>query len=318
MTQDELILGARGSMLSKAQVRLVESALRDAGLFKSIATEFIQTKGDVDARPIVELGSKGIFTADIEAALKRGAIHAAVHSLKDLPIDETKADGSEELTICAVLERAPVNDVLVSRFGQTLEALPHGARIGTSSTRRAAELLRRRPDLVAVPIRGNVDTRINKVLELGQFDATILAKAGLVRLGKEEHISETIPLDIMLSAPAQGAIAVQCLANYAHKAQLERVNHEPTALSVRAERAFLLGLGGGCSLPISAYAHLNASKLHLWTRVVESSGQAMIEQKQSVSVNESEGPKRLQKAHELGLRMAERAISLGAHKLMGL
>jgi hydroxymethylbilane synthase len=282
-----------------------------------IKTEFIQTKGDTDARPLVELGSRGIFTADIEAALRQGTIHVAVHSLKDLPIDELSSDTSSDLMICAVLERAPVNDVFVSRQNLTLKAMPGSATIGTSSARRTAELLRQRPDLRALPIRGNVDTRVSKVTELGQYDGVILAKAGLVRLQKEHYISETIPLEHMLPAPAQGAVALQCLKSFEHSKTLSGINHEATWLSVQAERAFLSGLGGGCSLPICAYANVSGHTMFLWTRVLERSGQAMIEQKQSITIDESDADKRVNSARNFGLKMAEKAVRLGALKLLG-
>jgi hydroxymethylbilane synthase len=221
--------------LARWQTDFVASALHAAwpGLQTEVAV--YTTKGDRElSRPLPEIGGKGLFTAEIEAALRSDDIDLAVHSFKDLPIAE-----NEGLTIGAVLERADARDVLVSRHDLPLEELPPNPRIGTSSPRRAAQVLAARPDAHILPIRGNVDTRLHKAVS-DDYDAVVLASAGLARLGLEEHITQQLSLDIMLPAPAQGALAVQCRADdETTLTLLRRIHHQPTWAAVTAERAFL-------------------------------------------------------------------------------
>lgn len=212
----------------------------------------ITTKGDRDlTTALPEIGGKGLFTYELGQALRDGRVHAAVHSLKDLPTEE-----SPGLIIGAIPQRADVRDVLVSPAGFTLDELPAGAVVGTSSVRRQAQILAYRPDLRIQPIRGNIDTRIRKVQE-GQYDAILLAAAGIIRLGLQEHITQYLPLDVMLPAPGQGALGIQCREDDEETLRLLRAIEKPeTRQTTTAERAFLSGLGGGCSLPVGALADI--------------------------------------------------------------
>jgi hydroxymethylbilane synthase len=254
------------------------------------------TRGDRElSRPLPSIGGKGLFTAEIEAALRAGEIDLAVHSLKDLPVEE-----SEGLVIGAVLERADFHDVLVSRHNLPLADLPPQPRIGTSSPRRAAQILAARPDAQIVPIRGNVDTRLRKAAS-DEYDAIVLAAAGLARLGLEEHVTQRLPLDVMLPAPGQGALAAQCRADdEAILALLRPIHHRPTWAAVTAERAFLDGLGGGCAVPVAAYAAYHEGELALRGLIATPDG------KQLVRVT-GRGP--AEDAVGLGHRLAEEALA---------
>jgi hydroxymethylbilane synthase len=230
----------------------------------------VVTQGDrrLD-RPLPEIGGKGLFTAELEEALHRGEIDLAVHSLKDLPVDDAPG-----LVVGAVLSREDVRDVLVARNGWTLATLPPGAVVGTSSLRRQAQLLAYRPDLAIRPIRGNVDTRIRKVQE-GDYHAAVLAGAGLRRLGLEEQIGEWLPLKVMLPAPGQGALGVQCRVDDARiRALLAALAGPDDERATRAERHLLWLLGGGCSAPVAAYAVVagDGATITLQARVASTDG----------------------------------------------
>jgi hydroxymethylbilane synthase len=265
-------------------------------------TEMFTTTGDrtLDA-PFPEIGGKGLFTAELENALLRGEIDVAVHSLKDLPIDNAPG-----LVLGAICERADARDVVISRKREKLATLRAGARIGTSSLRRAAQLLAYRPDLDIAAIRGNIDTRVEKAMT-GGYDAIILAAAGIGRLELEAHISEFISFDVMLPAPGQGALAVQCRADDTRTLGLLRaLDHAPTRAAVTAERAFLARLGGGCSSPVAAYAEwLEGGSLHLDGLVASLDGTNVIR----VS---SSGRDPL----EVGARAAADALERGAAELV--
>jgi hydroxymethylbilane synthase len=297
-----LHFGTRGSKLALWQTEHVLRML-------SLGTKpvIIQTKGDrVLDTPLPLIGGKGLFTAELEAALHANTIQCAVHSLKDLPTEQP--DG---LAIGAILQRAPVGDALISRSGKTLSELPKNATVGTSSRRRAAQLLRARPDLQLLDIRGNVDTRIQKALDpTGRYDAILLAHAGLERLGYSDVITEVLPFDVMLPAPGQGAIAVQCREEAWIKEKLSLIHHLPTAQAVTAERAFLAALGGGCSLPLAAYAHIKDSTLTLTARVLSVDGTRCIEVTGTASPFDSD-------AEALGAQLAEEAKAQGAMELLG-
>jgi hydroxymethylbilane synthase len=229
----------------------------------------ISTQGDqrLDV-PMAELGGKGAFTSELERALYEQTIDIAVHSLKDLP---TRLP--ESLIIGAVAPRADVHDVLISKHALTLATLPHGATVGTGSTRRKAQLLHYRPDLSIMSLRGNVDTRISKALARdGTYDAIVLAHAGVERLEKHAVIREKLSLDVMLPAPSQGAIAVQCHQDSAWLTMIEAIDHAETHVAVTLERAFLAGLGSGCSLPVGAYAYQTNDMWHLQARVLTHDG----------------------------------------------
>jgi hydroxymethylbilane synthase len=222
------------------------------GIYPDLECEekVITTQGDkILDKPLPEIGGKGLFTQELESELLSGAVHCAVHSLKDLPVEKV-----EGLTIGCTPIRGEVRDALVSRDRFTLATLPPNAVVGTSSLRRAAQLLAARPDLRTESLRGNVDTRLRKARE-GRYDAIVLAGAGLVRLGLEDHISDWLSLDIMLPAPGQGALAVQCRADDRTTLNLLAPLDDPaTRRAVTAERAFLSGLGGGCAVPVAAHA----------------------------------------------------------------
>ncbi len=245
-----LIFATRPSKLARKQTQFIVELLRQAWPGLECRVEVIQTMGDRELnRPLPEIGGKGLFTHELEEALLQGRVDAAVHSLKDLPIDETPG-----LTIGLIPEREDSRDVLISRNGEKLQSLPPGAVIGTSSLRRQAQLLAFRPDLKILPVRGNVETRVKKAYS-GGYDAIVLAAAGIKRLGMESDISEYLPFEVMLPAPGQGTLAVQCRADDDETQRLlGRLESSKTRLEVRAERAFLAGLGGGCSLPVAARA----------------------------------------------------------------
>ncbi len=255
----KIILGTRGSKLARWQTNWVADQLRARAPGIEIIIETITTQGDrVIDTPLSQINDKGLFTREIETALIEHRIDAAVHSLKDLPTDLPHG-----LTLAAICEREDVRDALVSRLGLGLDALPRGGRIGTSSLRRAAQLRAYRPDLNSVNIRGNVDTRLGKSLT-DEYDAIVLAVAGLVRLGLAERITEYLSLDVMLPAPGQGALAVETRTDDANtRALVAWLNHAPTRIATNAERGFLRALGGGCRTPIAAYAEVNSNTVNL-------------------------------------------------------
>jgi hydroxymethylbilane synthase len=244
-----LTFATRPSTLAQAQTTSVIEALKLAWPGLSLDVQVICTRGDRDlVRSIPEIGGKGVFTQELEQALLAREVDAAVHSLKDLPIEETPG-----LCIGMIPGREDTRDVLVSPSGAKLAELPENAIVGTSSLRRQAQFLAYRPDLRILPVRGNVETRVKKVQD-GQYDAIILAAAGVHRLGLEAWITEYLPLEVMLPAPGQGALAVQCRADDLETHGLLTILEDPlTRATTIAERAFLAGLGGGCALPVAAY-----------------------------------------------------------------
>lgn len=271
-------IGTRGSALAQRQTAIVADLLRAAWPGLKIEIQIISTYGDqVTDVPLPQMGGEGVFTNTLEIALRAGQIDVAVHSLKDLPV--VPAPG---VVIGAVPERANPADALVSRGGYGIETLPSGATVGTCSRRRAAQLRYLRPDIQTLDIRGNVDTRIAKAHAVdGSFDAIVLACAGLERLGRTEAISEVLSLDSVLPAPGQAALGVQCRDEEQWKKLLRPVNHLMTEVAVTAERAFLSALGGGCSLPVAAYAHIQENNLNLVGRVIAPDGSSQIQAQQS-------------------------------------
>jgi hydroxymethylbilane synthase len=261
----------------------------------------ITTQGDkILDKPLPEIGGKGVFTQELEAELLSGAVHCAVHSLKDLPVQN-----AEGLSIGCIPGRGEVRDALISKEGWSLATLPPGAAVGTSSLRRAAQLLAVRPDLRTDSLRGNVDTRLRKAIE-GRYDAIILAGAGLTRLGLESYVTEWLSLDVMLPAPGQGALAVQCRAGDLATLQLlAALEDESTRRAVTAERAFLSGLGGGCAVPVAAYAEAHASDIRLTGMVISEDG------KRAIKVS-GEGAD----ANRLGDALAHEGLLRGAAELL--
>ncbi len=259
----QLVLGTRGSKLALAQSGQVANALSAAtGL--PVKLKVISTKGDrVQDRPLPEVGGKGLFTLELEQELRARTIDLAVHSLKDLPTDD-----SEGLIVACYPERVDPRDVLV---GQSLESLPHGAIVGTGSARRATQLRALRPDLEIRGIRGNVDTRIRKLHEQ-DYQAIVLAAAGLARLGLE---IERFPLDPeqCLPAPGQGALGIQCAGDRPVVIELlQRLDHAPTRARITAERSFLAALGGGCSVPAGCFAEVEGQDLRVRAALADESG----------------------------------------------
>jgi hydroxymethylbilane synthase len=257
-----------------------------------------------DARldiPLPLLGGKGAFTAELERGLYDGHIDVAVHSLKDLPVEPTAG-----LTIGAILVRADARDVIVSQRGLPLAALPPAARVGTSSLRRQAQLAQLRPDLTIDSIRGNVDTRIHKVKE-GQYAAVVLAAAGVERLGLAHEVTEHLAFDVMLPAPGQGALAVQCRADDQRVLTLlQRIDHAATRAAVLAERTFLHALGAGCSAPVAALATHDADgRLTLRGLVATPDGHEVIEVRGTGT-----------DASALGAQVARDAIARGADAIV--
>jgi hydroxymethylbilane synthase len=262
MSAPRLRIGTRGSRLARAQTDLVCRALAAAhpklAAPGALAVVVIRTTGDrVTDRPLAELGGKGLFCKEIEAALLEGRIDVAVHSVKDLPT--WLPDG---LVLGAVLERADPRDVLIARTPASIADLPRAAVIGTASVRRKAQLLAHRPDLRVVNFRGNVDTRLRK-LAAGEVDATLLALAGLRRLGIEDAGIVLSPEE-MLPAVGQGALGIECRADdTASLALLAAIDHPASSACVRAERALLAALDGSCHTPIAGHAEIAAGQLHL-------------------------------------------------------
>jgi hydroxymethylbilane synthase len=303
---DIVRIGTRGSVLALWQAHHVRDLLRQAWPTLSVSIEVMKTQGDITIdSPLPQIGGKGVFTTELEAALRTGAIDLAVHSLKDLPTDE-----SEGLIIGAIPKRANPHDALISRGNHTLDTLPAHAVVGTSSRRRAAQLLVRRADLRLLDIRGNVDTRMRKAMaEDGPYDAIVLALAGLERLERAGEMSQELSLDEMLPAPGQGALAVQCRDEAASRALLAPINHRVTVLAVTAERAFLAALGGGCAVPVAAYAEARNRRLTLRGRVTAPDGSRQVD----VSLA---GAASLKGAAALGRRLAELALAQHADELL--
>ena len=299
--------GTRGSALALWQTRYVMAELMAANATVTAAYEIYSTKGDrvIDV-PLPQVGGKGLFTAELEAALHAGDIDCAVHSLKDLPTEQPAG-----LALGAIMPRADARDVLISRSGKTLLELPQGAVIGTSSHRRGAQLKAIRPDIQLADIRGNVDTRIKKALDPdGQYDAIMLASAGLDRLGFVDVITERLSPELMLPAPGQGAVAVQMRSEWDGNAHFTTLHCVDTALCVTAERAFLAGLGGGCSVPVAAYAVVNNGAVEVTGRVCALDGSTVI------TVATQGTCETLAEAAVLGAGLAEMALAQGAATLL--
>jgi hydroxymethylbilane synthase len=253
-----LRIGTRGSALALWQSRYVGGLL--SRLLPGLDVELVEitSLGDrVTDVPLSHVEGTGFFTASIEQALVAGDVDVAVHSYKDLPVASTPG-----LIVAAVPERGPIEDVLCARDGHTLATLAAGARIGTCSARRTAQVRMMRPDVQLVPLRGNVPTRVARITD--DLDAVVLAKAGLVRLELDRAITQEFTIDQMLPAPAQGAMAIQCReADRDLILRLSALNHEPTRRAVDAERAMLHELGGGCSVPVGAVARADANGILL-------------------------------------------------------
>lgn len=305
MSKDSLTIGSRGSRLALWQAEKIKEGLLDLNPGLQIQIEIIKTTGDVKSDPLSVIGGKGVFTKELEDALLDRRIDIAVHSLKDLPT--IVPDG---LAISAICEREDPRDALVLRkYAEigSLHELPPEAVVGTSSQRRLSQLKALRGDLVVKDLRGNVDTRVRK-LDEGQYDALILASAGLIRLGLRDRISAAVSTSEILPAVGQGAIAIETRADdEIAVAATSRLNHRATELACRAERAFLRGLGGGCQFPIAAHAIVEGETLTLEGLVARPDGSAFIRDQLSRDLNLPE---------QLGSTLAEQFLSRGAGDLL--
>ena len=256
-----LRLGTRGSLLARTQSQIVANAVEKAHAGVHVELVTIRTSGDrITDQPLHDLGGKGLFTKEIEQALLSGEVDFAVHSFKDVPVTMPLVDPSD-LVIAAVPEREDPRDVLVSDGAPTLAALPQGARVGTGSLRRRCQLLERRPDLRVEPVRGNIDTRLRKLRE-GQYDALVLAAAGLKRAGLfDDSCMSIIESELLLPAPGQGALALQCRRDDGPtRAVLGALNDADAADCVAAERALVAALDGDCHSPIAALASVKLGR----------------------------------------------------------
>ena len=297
----ELLLGTRSSALAVWQTDHVSQRLREASPSLIARALPLSTLGDREVGAVLSDLGGAAFSSEIDLALLEGRVRVAVHSLKDLPIQDNNG-----IVTAAILSRDDPRDVLVSAREGGLDALPSGARIGTSSPRRRAQILAARNDLVVEAVRGNVQTRIAKAVD-GPLDAVVLAAAGLNRLGLTEHVRELLPTDTFLPAPGQGALAVQCREDDEEaRTLLALIDDAAVRKEVDAERAFLSALGGGCSLPVGALArHVEGAPLRLHGFVGALNGG------ESIRVSSSgENPL------ELGRTLAEEAFSLGARELL--
>ena len=299
-----LRLGTRASALAQAQSGHVADAVRALG--HDVELVHISTRGDTSSAAITQLGGTGVFVTALRDALLDGRIDLAVHSYKDLPT--APADG---LVIAAVPPRQDARDALVARDGLTLAELPAGARVGTGSPRRTAQLHALGLGLVVVPVRGNVDTRIRMVSQ-GALDAVVLARAGLLRLGREDEVTETLdPLQV-LPAPAQGALAVECRAESELADVLAALDHADSRTAVAAERALLAALEAGCSAPVGALAYVaegdEGDDVFLRGLVAALDGTDTVRLSATGPTSDAQG---------VGRRLAAELLDLGAADLMG-
>ena len=302
-----LRVGTRGSALARWQTDQVRARLGEAG-FATQRVEIRTTGDEVQHVPLSRIGSRALFTRQIDDAMLEGRIDLAVHSLKDLPTVLPAG-----IALVAVAEREDPRDALVGRGPLQWSDLPEGAVLATSSLRRRAQLLRLRPDLDICDVRGNVDTRLAKLEANAGWSGILLAVAGLVRLGLGERIGQRLPPELMLPAPGQGALAVTARAgdDAAAEAARRAVHHQPTAIAVAAERAFLRTLEGGCQVPVAALAErVTSGALRLHGRVVSLGGERGVEgseERPAASVDEADA---------LGVALAERLLGEGAGSIL--
>jgi hydroxymethylbilane synthase len=287
------------------QAQIVQAKLEERWPERKFALRTIKAQADNNPElSLIAMGGEGVFVKELETALLNGDVDLAVHSLKDLPLGL-----SSGIRLAAVLEREDPRDALVSRDGRSFDALPEGARVGTSSLRRRSQLLRRRQDLALLDIRGNVDTRLRKLTE-GHYDAIVVAACGLIRLGLEERITEYLSLDAMLPEPGQGALAIEARTDDRDTLEMLTALEDPqTRCCVEAERAFLDGLGGGCRVPIAAYASCRDGTLELQGAVIAADGSAEVRGNMA-------GP--MTEPVTLGHRLAEDLASRGARELLAV
>ena len=298
-----LRIGTRGSKLALTQSELIKKEIERVHSNVQVELVRIKTTGDkILDSPLAKIGGKGLFVKEIEEALLNERVDLAVHSMKDVP-----AELPEGLILAAFPAREDPRDAFVSVKYENLEQLPQGVRVGTGSLRRAAQLLHIRPDLELVPLRGNVGTRLRK-LEGGEFQAIILAAAGMRRLGFEDRISQLLSTEQMLPAIGQGALGLEVRHDDEQTIGLiDFLNDEETQVTVKAERAFLKELEGGCQVPVAAFSRLNGERLDLEGMVAELDGSNVIRDKITGEKNEAE---------DMGIRLARRLLASGADEIL--
>ena len=294
-------VGTRGSRLAIAQTEIALAALRKVHPHVRFEVIAISTKGDVDNRPLFTLDEKGIFEKEVNEAVKQGKVDFAVHSLKDVP-----SDLSDDLSVACIPKRASPNDVLVTDNGQKLKDLAPGSIVGTSSLRRAVQLTKTRVDLNVRPIRGNVETRVKKIIS-GEYDAAVLAEAGLSRLGMKDVIVQRFSIRDFVPAPGQGAIAIVCRSDDTALADmLQQIEDRHSRIAVLAERALIRKVEGGCRFPIGAVAITNEDKITLYASVFSADGKQSIHIKKSGTATKPE---------QLGSSVANMLVKQGAMDL---
>ena len=300
-----LKIGTRGSKLALTQTNFVADKLKKAIPDADIEICVIKTGGDImQDVSLLTIGGQGVFVKELEEALLSDKIDLAVHSMKDVP-----GDIPEGLTFAAILPREDVRDVLVSRNNIKMEFLPKGAKVGTGSQRRGAQIKAVMPDVNIVPLRGNLDTRLKKI-ETENLTGVILAAAGMKRMGLAERITQFLPVETMLPAVGQGALGVQIRKDDAELAKAcAELNDVTTAAEVTAERAFLRALGGGCRLPIAALGKLDGQMLTLEGMLAAPNGTTMIREKMSGTIKDAEA---------MGKKLAEIILDKGGRRLMDL
>lgn len=301
MENKEIRIGTRASKLAMWQAEQVR--LKCSQLYPAVDVQIVQihSGGDLDrTSTLASMGGSGVFVKELEVALLQDKVDLAVHSAKDMP-----SEVMDGLYIVSALERGRVEDALISRSGSVLDELPLNALIGTSSPRRKAQLLKIRPDLRTENIRGNVETRLSKVHE-GTYDATMLAAAGMDRLGLLNHATQILPVDLFLPAPGQGIVAVECRkadAEWFHP--LHQAASQEALFQLMAERAFLRTLGAGCSAAVAGLSWFDEGQLYMRGRVLSLDGKTMLER-----------DAKEQDPHKLGEALARDLLALGAHKLL--
>ena len=303
MKKDTIVIGTRSSKLALWQADYVEAKLRERYPELHVVQKRMTTKGDrvLDA-PLAKIGGKGLFTKELEQAMLAGEIDLAVHSLKDMPTELP-----EGLVLAAVTERFDPGDAVVSPRYRTLTNLPQGAKVGTSSLRRRAQLLAKRSDLEIVSLRGNVNTRLKK-LEEENFDAIILAVAGLKRLGFHDRITEVLPREICLPAVGQGALAIEVRADDAATLSLIAfLNDAATRAAARAERAFLARVEGGCQVPVGVYAEAADEALEMEAVIASIDGERLYRKKKAGSALDAE---------KIGRALAEELLAMGGKEIL--
>ena len=298
-------VGTRGSKLALAQTNSVIEALKKVAPEIEAEICVIRTSGDImQDVSLAQIGGQGVFVKEIEEALLARSIDLAVHSMKDVP-----GETPEGLIFAAVMEREDARDVLVSRGNVKMEFMPKGARIGTGSLRRAAQIKAMLPDVSIMPLRGNIDTRLKKI-ETENLTGVILAAAGMKRMGYLEKITQYLPVELMLPAVGQGALGLEIRMQDTQLSELcAKMNDEQTAAEVAAERAYLRALGGGCRLPIAAYGLLEGKRLTLEGILTVPNGSTMIRDKVWGEIGQAE---------ELGKKLADLILEKGGKRLLDL